>query len=153
MMSCSTTQGPDRVALANEYHSAGMNCAQAVAAAFADVIGLEEKKIFALTGTFGGGFRAHEICGAITGAAVVLGARYPHDTLHDMAAKSFTSKKMMEFNRRFLERFPALTCRELRDIPGCPEVSPGAQRLGSTRSCDIYIIAAVEILEEMLAEG
>ncbi len=146
-------EGMDRPAMAAEYHAAGMNCAQAVAGAYADVIGLDLKKIFALTGTFGGGFRSHEICGAITGAAVVLGAKYPHDTLGDMAAKSFTSKKMMEFVRRFRERFPALTCRDLRDIPGDPSVSPAAKRLGLTRSCDIYIVAAVEILEEMFSEA
>lgn len=145
-------EGTDRAKLAIDYREGGMNCAQAVAGAFADVIGLDVKKIFALTGTFGGGFQAHELCGALAGAAVVLGARYPHDELRDMPAKSYTAKKMQAFHRRFRERFPALTCRDLRDIPADRSVSPAAKRLELQRACEVYIVSAVEILEEMLAE-
>ena len=142
----------DRAKTAIEYRAAGMNCAQAVAGAFADVIGLDVKKIFALTGTFGGGFQAHELCGAIAGAAMVLGARYPHDALHDMRTKSATAKRMQAFNRRFLERFPHLTCRELRDTPADCSACSSAERLGLSRACEVYVAAAAEILEEMLAE-
>ena len=142
----------ERAQLAWDYHRTGYNCAQAVACAFSDVIGLPLEQIAALTGAFGGGFRAGEICGAIGGAAIVLGARWPHDDPRDMKAKSFVSKKVMAFQKRFLERFPAMCCREIRDLPTPPEASPLAVQLGITKSCDIYIVSAVELLEEMLAE-
>lgn len=142
----------DRAQLAAQYHQQGYNCAQAVACVFADVIGLPVEQVAALTGTFGGGFRAGEICGAVSGAGLVLGARWPHTEIRDMKAKSFVSKKMMEFERRFLERFPGLRCRDIRDLPLCLEVSPAAQRLELKKSCNVYIVSAVEILEEMLAE-
>ncbi len=142
----------DRAQRANDYHNGGYSCAQAVACAFDDVIGLPAEQIAALLGAFGGGFRTGEICGVISGGAVVLGAKWPHSEPHDMQAKSFVSKKVMEFQRRFLERFPAVRCREIRDIPARPEQSPAAQRLGLTKSCAVYIVAAVEILEEMLGE-
>ena len=142
----------DRAKIANDYHNQGYSCSQAVACAFADVIGLQVEQVAALTGAFGGGLRSGEVCGVITGAAVVLGARWPHSEPGDMKAKVFVSKKIMAFQKRFLELFPAVCCRDIRDIPGKPEVSPAAQRLGVTKSCGVYIVAAVEILEEMLAE-
>lgn len=142
----------DRAKLANDYHKSGYSCAQAVACAFADVIGLPEERIAALLGAFGGGFRTGEICGVISGAAVVLGAKWPHSEPGDMRAKSFVSKKIMEFQRRFLERFPAVCCRDIRDLPAAPEKSDAARRLGLTKSCAVYIVSAVEILEEMLRE-
>lgn len=143
----------DRMKTAAEYHIQGYNCGQAVACAFADVIGLPVERIAALTGTFGGGFRAGEICGALSGGGLVLGARWPHTEIRDMEAKSLVSKKMMEFERRFLERVPGLRCGEIRDLPPQPEISPAARRLELQKSCDVYIAAAVEILEEMLAEA
>ena len=48
----------ERAQLAWDYHRTGYNCAQAVACAFSDVIGLPLEQIAALTGAFGGGFRA-----------------------------------------------------------------------------------------------
>lgn len=143
----------ERAKLATDYHQQGYNCAQAVACAYTDVIGLPVEQIAALTGTFGGGFRAGEICGALGGGALVLGARWPHTEPRDMKAKSFVSKKMMELERRFLERFPAMRCREIRDLPVRLEASPAAAQLNVNKSCQVYIAAVVEILDEMLAEG
>ena len=130
----------------------GMNCAQAVAGAFADWIGLPLERVFALTGGFGGGFRTGAICGAVSGAAVVLGAQYPHVSSVDRAAKAHIGEKMLEFERRFQQRTMALDCSALRDLAPDPSISPAAERLGIKKSCDIYIASAVEILEEMLHE-
>ena len=142
----------DRAKRANDYHNGGYSCAQSVACAFDDVIGLPAEQIAALLGGFGGGFRTGEICGVISGAAVVLGAKWPHSDPRDMMAKSFVAKKVMEFQRRFRERFPAVRCQDIRDIPAAPEKSPAAQRLELKKSCAVYIVSAVEILEEMLGE-
>lgn len=142
----------DRAKIANDYHDNGYSCSQAVACAFADVIGLPEEQIAALTGGFGGGFRTGEICGVLSGGAIVLGAKWPHSDPRDMKAKSFVAKKVMKFQKKFLERFPAVRCHDIRDLPAAPEKSPAAQRLGVKKSCAVYIVAAVEILEEMLAE-
>ena len=109
------------------------------------------EQLAALCSCFGGGFKAKEICGVISGAAVVLGARWPHKKPEDKAAKELASEKMKQFNRAFLARFPGLTCRDLKDLPPAVEKSPASQRLGVDATCRIYVIAAVEILEEMLA--
>ena len=143
----------DRCKLANDLHDDGANCAQSVACAFCDMTGLDFEMTMKVCGTLGGGFRCGDICGAVSGAGIVLGCLYPHDVPHDMKAKSFVSKKMMEFERRFLARFPSLDCRDIRDIPLNLETSPASRRLGANRPCAVYVISAVEILEEMIAEA
>lgn len=143
----------DRAQRAVELHANGANCAQAIACAFSDLTGLSEELSMKVCGTFGGGFRCGDICGAVSGAGVVLGILYPHVEIRDMKAKSFVSKKMMEFERRFLTRFPALCCRDIRDLPLNVEASPTAKRMEVTRTCAVYIAAAAEILEEMIAEN
>ncbi len=52
----------------------GYNCAQAVLMAFADVTGLEPDTAARLASSFGGGLgRMREVCGAVSGASMVLG--------------------------------------------------------------------------------
>ena len=142
----------DRVKMANELHERGANCAQSVACSFADVVGLDQETLMKICGTFGGGFRAGEICGVVSGAGVILGMVYPHAEPENKEAKEFVSEKIKEFVRRFKERFPSLACRDIKELPCRPEASPAAQRLGITKTCGVYIVSAVEILEEMLAE-
>ena len=58
----------------------GMNCAQAVVLAFAADYGLDEALAAKVACGLGGGVgRAREVCGAVTGAAVVLGLRHGAD--------------------------------------------------------------------------
>ena len=142
----------NRVQLANELHCRGYSCAQAVACAFCDVLPYGPEELAPFLGCFGGGFRAGEICGAVSGAAVVLGLTWPHRAAEDLAAKELAGEKVRAFQRRFLERFPSLRCGELKGRPDAQEGSAAAARIGFQKSCAVYIAAAVEILEEMLAE-
>ena len=66
----------------------------------------------------------------------------------DLPLSSLTAEE-----RRFLERFPAVRCADIKEQPAAPEKSPAAVRLGLQKPCPVYIVAAVEILEEMLAEN
>ncbi|MBR3703912.1 MAG: C_GCAxxG_C_C family protein, partial [Oscillospiraceae bacterium] len=129
----------ERAKLAIAYHDKGYSCAQAVACAFSDVIGLPEEQIAALLSGFGGGFRTGEICGAISGAITVLGAKWPHAVAEDQAAKKFAAQKAIEFQRRWKEKYPDVRCEALRVLPGAPEHSPTAMELGLTNHCAIYI--------------
>ena len=58
----------------------GSNCAQAVAVAFCDVTGMEPELAAKLSSSFGGGMgRMREVCGAVSGMLMVLGALYGYD--------------------------------------------------------------------------
>ena len=142
-----------RAERANTYHERGYSCAQAVACAFSDVIGLEEEKIAALLSGFGGGFRSGEICGVLSGAITVLGARWPHAVAEDQQAKEFAAEKAREFQRRWREKFPEVRCEPLKELPCAAQQSPTAMKLGLEKNCAVYITAAAEIVEQMLSEG
>jgi C_GCAxxG_C_C family probable redox protein len=56
-------------------YKSGYNCAQAVAIAYSDVLGMSEDKAGAIFSGFGGGFGGqHEVCGAVSAMTAVLGA-------------------------------------------------------------------------------
>ena len=58
----------------------GCNCAQAVAVAFCDVTGMDPRAAAKLSSSFGGGMgRMREVCGAVSGMLMVLGALYGYD--------------------------------------------------------------------------
>ena len=139
----------ERSKLANQYHETGYSCAQSVACVFPEVTKLPIEQLAALCGAFGGGFRADELCGVVSGAAVVIGARWPHSRPEDLAAKDLAAEKMQDFHRRFLSRFPSLVCRDLK--PQAPDFQASDPDLQGLKPCSVYIAAAVEILEEMLA--
>ena len=146
----------DRCALAYQYHKEGYNCAQSVAGAFADLTGLAPERLMAAMGGFGGGVGGShaELCGAVTGGALVLSLLYPHTDGADRAGKVAVYGKVKEFRRRFEEVFGLTRCGDLlKARPGVTDKNPASVRLGVTAHCDNMIVTAVEILEQMLAES
>ncbi|MBR4870312.1 MAG: C_GCAxxG_C_C family protein [Oscillospiraceae bacterium] len=142
----------DRITLANNYHDNGFNCAQSVFAAFGDLTGIDEKTALKIAGGFGGGVKVGEICGAASGAVMVIGALYPHVTEKDMAEKKLVGDVTTEFLKRFKERFGSLPCRDLKLIKISPEMAPAAAAHGIDKHCAVLIAEAVAILEELLEE-
>ena len=64
----------DHVKLAEELFLSGCNCAQAVFCAFEDVTGYTHEEAMRLSSSFGGGIgRMREVCGTMSGAAMVAG--------------------------------------------------------------------------------
>lgn len=54
--------------LAKTYFKEGYNCAQSIALAFCDEIGIEKTKLLRMVSSFGGGMgRLREVCGAVSG--------------------------------------------------------------------------------------
>ena len=49
------------------------NCAQAVLVPFADVLGIDEDTAYRMAANFGSGMKMGSVCGAVTGALMVLG--------------------------------------------------------------------------------
>lgn len=118
-------------------HAAGFNCAQCVASYFSDRTGMDEKTALAATGGFGGGFRCGDICGAASAAIMALGLMNPYNDNSEMA-KAKIAELTREFEKRFLERYEYLDCRDLRGKGHVP--------------CGELICGAAEIVDEMLSE-
>ena len=74
--------------LAAQHFASGYNCAQAVLLAFCDKTGLDETTAAKLTSGFGGGIgRLREVCGTVSGAALILGMVEGYSDPHDPEAK------------------------------------------------------------------
>ena len=146
----------DRCANAYQYHRDGYNCAQSVVAAFLDQLDLTKEQAMAMAGGFGGGVGGtrSEMCGAVSGAILVLSLLTPHTEGADTVGKKQVYGVAKEFHQRYAEAFGGLTrCGELlKARPAVNEKTQAAARLGITAHCDVMIVTAVEIVETMLAE-
>lgn len=143
----------NRFEKASAYHKQGFNCCQSVLAAFSDLTGLSEQASFDIGGGFGGGAGTGELCGAISGAVMVLGILTPVDPTDPVGSKKRTVALSKELQKRFSEKFGALRCHDLLKSKFTPDdTTPAARDMGLTGHCDIMIVTAMEIVEEMLAE-
>ena len=66
-----------------DYFSQKLHCSQSVLAAFADECGITEEQALKLGSCFGSGMRKGEVCGAVTGALMVLGLLYGQNKAGD----------------------------------------------------------------------
>ena len=125
----------DRCEQAVGYHKKGFNCCQSVLAAFQDVIGLTETQCLTLGGGFGAGAGAGtgELCGAVTGAVMVLDLLTPAAPAEIAGCKTKAMAQAKELQKRFAERFDALRCADLLQKKFVPDdTTPAAKALGLT---------------------
>lgn len=137
-----------------ELFSSNFNCSQAVLTAFAPDFGLDEKLALMLGTEFGGGARNGEMCGAVSGALMVLGLKYGHFDSADNEQKSRAYAIAVEYTRRYKEANGSIVCRDLLgyDLTK-PEEMERIKVQGLFGSvCPAAIKSAVEILEEIFAE-
>lgn len=147
---------PNHARQARELFLMGYNCAQAVACAFCDVTGLEMEEAARMASSFGGGLgRLREVCGTVSGAALVLGIVKGYDDPKDYDAKKAHYALVQEFARRFREANGSIVCRELlAGVEVTPSGAPEARTEAyyKKRPCPNLAYCAAEILDEMLEE-
>ncbi|MBQ8767434.1 MAG: C_GCAxxG_C_C family protein [Clostridia bacterium] len=86
----------------------GKNCSQAVFVAFAVDLGLTEETALAVSIGLGGGVgRMREVCGAVSGSAMLAGLKYPD------LDKADIYKKVRMIIDEFKKTNPSIVCKEL----------------------------------------
>ena len=144
----------DHGKIAEELFRKGYNCSQSVLMAFGDITGLDEDTAAKIASSFGGGIgRMREVCGAVSGAAMVLGLVRGYSDPDDREAKKAHYALVRAFADRFRELNGSIICRELLagvdTIPGGdPEARTHAYY--KKRPCPDLVRQAAEILDEML---
>ena len=134
----------------------GYNCAQSVLLAFGDITGLDEKTAAALSSSFGGGLgRLREVCGAVSGASMVLGILRGYDDPTDAEAKKAHYHLIQEFAERFRKANGSIVCRELLSGVSTVEGNYPEARTESyykKRPCVELVGDSAEILEEYISK-
>ena len=89
--------------------NSGYVCSQAVFAAFSPKLGLEKNQALKIGACFGSGMRKGEVCGACTGALMVLGLKYGE-------SKAMSNEACERFLDEFKKENGSYICN---DLLGC----------------------------------
>ena len=137
-----------------DYFKRKFHCSQAVLAAFADDCGLTEEQALRLGACFGSGMRKGEVCGACTGALMVLGSLYGQYDQSDAKSRQVANEVNDKMMKRFAEVCGSYLCNDLLkcDIAQKEGVEYALENQLFTEFCPKMVANAVEILEQIIAE-
>ena len=137
--------------LATSRFGEGFNCAQSVFSVFCEDYGLNKDTALKTACGLGSGFRSGEVCGAVSGAVLVIGLKYGHCDAGDAVAKANCYKKTEEFLDVFRQKNTSIVCRDLLGLDvSTDEGREQAQERNLFRTkCDDLVRIAVLILEEL----
>ena len=143
--------------LAKNYFNSGYNCSQSVLLAFSDLTGLEAETAARLASSFGGGLaRMREVCGAVSGGAMVLGLLCGYSDPEDHAAKKAHYALVRDFAERFRSANGSIICRSLLEGTGATEGGSPEKRTEEyyrKRPCAELCACAADILDEIFTEN
>lgn len=143
---------------AKEYFMQGYNCSQAVLAAWCEELGMDIETALKVSSCFGGGMgRMREVCGAFSGALMVLGLKYGNTVGKNAKAKGDNYAMVQKYAARFKEEngFDSIICRELLGLDGASKPVP-AQRNGEyykKRPCPELVAMASGLLGEFMEDN
>ena len=144
----------DRRQMASDYFHMGYNCSQAVVMAFEDIIGIDKETLAKMSVGLGGGVgRMREVCGCVSGMAMVLGLVFGND---DPSSKNDVYPMVQKACGSFKNENGSIICREL--LKGVP-VSTGGTAEARTpefykkRPCGELVEQAAEIVEIIIREN
>lgn len=138
-----------------ELFKQGFNCSQAVFCAFCDKFDMDEKTALKVAAGLGGGVgRMREVCGAMTGASLVVGMLYGATDGKDKEGKALTYKKVQEIAEEFKKQNGSVVCKELLGLSKetkethIPEER--TEHYYKKRPCSEIVRSTAEIVDKIL---
>lgn len=132
----------------------GYNCAQAVTLAFADEMGIDKETAARIASSFGGGLgRLREVCGCVSGMALVAGELFGYADPKAKEEKAAHYALIQELANEFRERNGSIICRELLNgITGDTNPVPEerTENYYKKRPCAGLAADAADILEQKI---
>jgi C_GCAxxG_C_C family probable redox protein len=139
--------------VALEIFGKGFNCAQAVLSSHSAEYGLDATLSKKVAAAFGGGM-AHngEVCGAVSGAFMLIGLKYGQYKEEDKVSKEKTYKITNEYIRKFKDEFGSIRCGDLIKYDlSIPKELLRAREAGVFQTiCKNLVQRSVELVEETL---
>ena len=131
-----------------------MHCSQAVLAAFSEECGIDDVTAFKLGSCFGSGMRRGNVCGACSGALMVLGLMYGEEHVGVPAERQRSNMLNDMLMERFEQANGTCICNELL---GCDISTLKGRQYARDNGlfktlCPKMVESAVEILEGIIAE-
>ncbi|MFC2136831.1 C-GCAxxG-C-C family protein [Bacteroidota bacterium] len=136
-----------------ELFNNGFNCSQVVLNAFSADLGLNDEQALKIATAFGGGMAKQQfICGAVTGAYMVLGLKYGKFLKGDEKSKIHTYEMVHQFNSEFIKHNKSIHCK---DILGHNLNTEKGKKIIEENNlievkCEKAINTAIEILDELI---
>jgi len=138
-----------------EIFNKGFNCAQAVLCSHCGEYGLSEAIAKKTSCGFGAGMGyTDNVCGAVTGALMLIGLKYGKSMESDNEAKEKTYKLVKEFTEYFKKEYGSIKCTELirYDLSKEEELLKARTSGVFTDLCSLFVKRSVELVEKLLEE-
>ena len=99
----------------------------------------------------GTGFRSGEICGAVSGAGLVIGLKCGQNIAEDKSAKDNCNAKTIEFTKLFRTKNESVVCSDILgfDLSVKEEYEQAQKQNLFKTTCVDMVVSAVELLEEL----
>jgi C_GCAxxG_C_C family probable redox protein len=104
----------NKIKIADLRFKEGFSCSQSVLSAFSEEFDLDLNVALKISQPFGGGI-AHrgDICGAVSGAFMVLGLKYGRTAAEDIPSREKTYEAVTAFIEKFEHAYGSIICKEL----------------------------------------
>ncbi|HPD55894.1 MAG TPA: C-GCAxxG-C-C family protein [Smithellaceae bacterium] len=138
------------------YMKIGYNCSQAIVKTYAAEVGLNENEIVKMASVLGGGIgRTGHVCGAVSGAALIIGAKFGSTDNTKLESKYKVYQKGRELLERFAAENKSILCSEILgyDINTKEGLKQARQAGVFTQKCPGFVASAARILESLLEEA
>lgn len=137
------------------YFGKKFHCSQAVLAAFSEDCGITKEQALKLGACLGTGMRKGEVCGACTGALMVLGLLFGQCDENDLESRQLSNKVNDMMMERFAKVNGSYICNDLLkcDINTPEGLEYIKQNNLFTEFCPNMVANAVDVLEEIITEN
>jgi C_GCAxxG_C_C family probable redox protein len=131
-------------------------CSAAVFSTFSEELGLDPDKAKKIACGFGAGIsKTGNICGAVSGAVMVIGLAYGKTEEGDEAATDKTRALVRQFIREFTKKNGSIRCTDLLGYDLSDPAAYAAARQSEIfiTKCPLLVRDAADILEKILHTG
>jgi C_GCAxxG_C_C family probable redox protein len=139
------------------YFNQGYNCAQSVAAAYADDFGLDVGEVLRMMAGFGAGMGGlRETCGAVSAMVYIAGLRMGDYAPTDNSAKKRLYALVKQVTHEFIQEHGTTCCKQLLKSASCAFASEPLERSETyyrTRPCTRFVATAATIVSRSILGG
>lgn len=131
----------------------GFSCTQALLSSFSEELGMDRETACKVASGFGGGVgRTGNICGAVSGAIMVIGLKYGTAVPETCAERERTYELVREFVREYTALHGSVNCTDLLgyDLSDPAAHAEAQEKRIAGQKCPKLVEDAVLVLEKII---